>query len=386
MNISHIISSIDESSGGPARSVTHLLEELGKIEAISQVNLLSLKSANPLLATFLNPKLQLKFFKAELFGFSKALKMNLQSIQTSLFHGQGLWQLSVHQMALAARKRKIPYVISIRGMLEPWSLQQSKVKKKIAMQLFQNKDLKAAACLHATALMEVKSIRDLGFKNPIACIPNGININDFPQKECNEQSSSIRKILFLSRIHPKKGIELLLEAWKSIDLELRENWIIEIAGNGENDYINQLKSLIKVKGLENKIKIVGPKFGEEKLTLYQSADLFVLPTYSENFGIVIAEALSCGVPVITTKGTPWEALLATQSGWWIDIGVAPLKAALVEALQTSPQSLQQMGDNGRKLVEEKYSIQAVAKQMMELYEWIINGGKKPVFVDIYKRN
>ncbi|MFZ2284908.1 MAG: glycosyltransferase [Lutibacter sp.] len=382
MNISHIIASMDESTGGPARSVTHLLEELGKIEAISQVNLLSLKSENPLLSKFSNPKLQLKFFEAELFGFSKALEMNLQSINTSLFHGQGLWQLPVHQMALAARKRKIPYVISIRGMLEPWSLQQSKVKKKIAMQLFQYKDLKEAACLHATALMEVDSIRKLGFKNPIACIPNGINIAEFPQKEYSEQPGSKKRVLFLSRIHPKKGIELLLEAWKSIDLELRENWIIEIAGNGENDYINQLKSLIKVKGLENKIKIVGPKFGKEKLALYQSADLFVLPTYSENFGIVIAEALSCGVPVITTKGTPWQELETVNAGKWIEIGVAPLKEALLQMMEKSDLERETMGKNGRKLIEEKYSIESVAKKMVALYAWIINGGKKPDFVAV----
>ena len=381
MFISHIISSIDNSTGGPARSVTHLVEELGKIEAISKVNLLSLKSENPLLSTFSNPKLQLEFFEAELFGYSNELRMNLESIHTSLFHGQGLWQLPVHQMALAARKRNLPYVISIRGMLEPWSLQQSKVKKKIAMQLFQYKDLKQAACLHATAVMEVESIRKLGFKNPIACIPNGINIDDFPQKEYSVQSDSKRKLLFLSRIHPKKGIELLLEAWGSIDLELRKNWIIDIAGNGENEYLNQLNNLIKVKGLENQIKIVGPKFGEEKLALYQSADLFVLPTYSENFGIVIAEALSCGVPVITTKGTPWQELETVNAGKWIEIGVAPLKESLLQMMAKSDLERETMGNNGRKLIEENYSIDSVAKKMVELYSWILKGGNKPGFVE-----
>lgn len=382
MKITHCISSIDEVTGGPARSVTHLVEELGKIESISQVNLLSLQSENPLLSRFSNPKSKLKFFEAELFGYSKELKINLQSIQTSLFHGQGLWQLPIHQMSLTARKRNIPYVISIRGMLEPWSLQQSRIKKKIAMWLFQYKDLKDAACLHATALMEVESIRKLGFKNPIACIPNGINIAEFPKKEFSDQHKMKRKVLFLSRIHPKKGIELLIEAWDSIDLALRKNWIIDIAGNGENEYIDQLNNLIKVRGLENQIKIVGPKFGKEKLALYQSADLFVLPSYSENFGLVIAEALSCGIPVITTKGTPWEELETVSAGKWIDIGKQPLLNALKEMMAKSDKERYKMGENGHKLIAENYSVDAVAKKMVKLYAWILEGGKKPNFVDV----
>lgn len=385
MKITHCISSIDQSTGGPARSVTHLVKELGKIEAISQVNLLSLKSKNPLILKFSNPKLKLKFFKARLFGYSEELKINLQSIQTMLYHGQGLWQLTVHQMVLAARMKNIPYVISIRGMLEPWSLEQSKIKKKTAMLLFQHEDLKKANCLHATALMEVESIRKLGFKNPIACIPNGINIDEFPQKEYNEQSPRKRKVLFLSRIHPKKGIELLISAWESIDFELRKNWIIDIAGNGENEYVNQINNLIKIKGFENQIKIVGPKFGQEKLSLYHSADLFVLPTYSENFGIVIAEALSCGIPVITTKGTPWEEIELTNSGKWIEIGKKPLLNALKEMMGKSDKERYVMGQNGHNLIVQNYSMVSVAKKMADLYHWILLKGEQPEFVSIIEK-
>jgi len=264
-------------------------------------------------------------------------------------------------------------------MLEPWSLLQGKFKKQLALKLYQYTDLAKAACIHATSPMEAESIRNLGFKNPIAVIPNGIDISEFslkPQIAKKEKQT----LLFLSRIHPKKGIELLVEAWQQLDKTLRQNWQVEIAGNGDERYIALLQKLIDVKGLTNQIKIIGPQFGEAKLAAYHRADLFVLPTHSENFGVVIAEALASGIPVITTKGTPWEELNTCNAGWWIDIGVQPLVEALQEALQLPEEQRIQMGLNGRKLVEEKYSIEAVAQQMVELYKWILNQGEKPDFI------
>jgi glycosyltransferase involved in cell wall biosynthesis len=381
MKITHCISSIDESTGGPARSVTHLVVAFGEIDKVSEINLLTLESENPLLLKFSNTKLLLKFYNSGFMEYSYQLANKLDSIQSELFHIHGIWQIPVHQMAKSARQRKIPYVISTRGMLEPWSLEQSKIKKKLAMLLFQHKDLKEASCLHATALMEVESIRKLGFKNPIACIPNGINIGDFPQKKYAIGKAK-KTILFLSRIHPKKGIEILIDAWQSLDYILKEKWCIQIAGNGEEKYIKQLNSLIEEKGLAESITIIGPKFGPEKIATYHEADLFVLPTHSENFGIVIAEALCCGVPVITTKGTPWEVLERYNAGKWVAVGESPLKEALEHLMRKTDAEREAMGKNGRKLIEENYSIESVAERFILLYQWILNGGKKPDFVQL----
>ncbi len=120
--------------------------------------------------------------------------------------------------------------------------------------------------------------------------------------------------------------------------------------------------MLNKNGLNEEIKIIGPQFGNDKLAAYHRADLFVLPTYSENFGIVVAETMACGIPVITTKGTPWEELNTNNAGWWIDIGATPLAEALQKALQTSEAERLQMRQNGRKLVEENYSIESVAKK------------------------
>lgn len=379
MKITHSISSIDKSTGGPARSVSHLVSQLAQSHELSAIQLVTLESDHPILPSGLESKVVVFFCKATLMLYSKALGLKLSQLNTDLFHGHGLWEFPIHQMAKVARTRGLPYIVSIRGMLEPWSLTQGKSKKKIAMFLFQDNDLKNAACLHATGQMELKNIRDLGYKNAIADIPNGVKTDQFPMKDFS-RNTEIKKILFLSRIHPKKGIEDLICAWEQLDLDVKQNWIIEIAGNGDVKYIKKLKDLIKEKNLQNKIIIVGAKFGQDKIDIYQSADIFVLPTYSENFGIVIAEALCCGVPVITTKGTPWQELETKSAGKWIDIGVSPLQQAMQEMMIKSDLEREIMGRNGRKLIEENYSIEAVAEKFIKVYQWILNKGQKPDFV------
>jgi glycosyltransferase involved in cell wall biosynthesis len=377
--ITHIISSTDNSTGGPARSVTHLIAAMLE-NSSHKIELFCEESQNPIINNFVKSTGSIYFCKLNKLGGLKGISVRLKISKPNLLHGHGLWQMPVHQMAKMARKNKIPYIITPRGMLEPWSLEQKKIKKKIALSLFQNKDLKNAACIHATATLEAENIRNLGYTNPIAVIPNGIDLKEFP--EFKKSKAAEKRILFLSRIHQKKGIENLIEAWSQIHKIIRENWSITIVGNGEEKYIAALQALLINKGLSDQILIKGPMYGEDKLKEYQDADLFVLPTYSENFGIVIAEALACNTPVITTKGAPWNELETTQSGWWIDIGVEPLNKALEEALQTPPETLNQMGENGRKLVEEKYSIEAVTKQMLELYTWILEKEKKPEFVNL----
>ncbi|AKD05425.1 hypothetical protein PKOR_00710 [Pontibacter korlensis] len=374
MHISHIISTIDIHAGGPSKSVCDLSVNQTIIHC--SISIITRPSTTPYLRTSPNDKLALTFTK----NFDSELsKKSALGSKNHILHGHGIWQMPVHQMAVVARRYNVPYIITPRGMLEPWALKAGKWKKKLALSMYQRKDLAKAACIHATAPMEAENIRKLGFKNPIAVIPNGIDVKEFPVKKRVIQKSR-RTLLFLSRIHPKKGIEILIEAWAHLSSELKYDWHVEIAGNGDKAYIEQLKQLIINKGLSEEISILGPQFEEAKIRTYHRADLFVLPTYSENFGVVVAEALACGVPVITTKGAPWEDLERCNAGWWIDVGVEPLKACLREALAVDAHSLIEMGRNGRKLVKEDYSIQAVAKQTIELYKWVLGEGETPKFV------
>lgn len=381
MKINHIISAIDISTGGPARSVTHIIQAMLQQEATLRIDLNTYNSNNPLINNFTSNQGNINFHSYGFIKFSKPLRQELKYSATDIFHGHGLWQLPVHQMSKIARNLKKPYIITPRGMLESWSLTQGRFKKQLALKLFQFYDLKKASCIHATAPMELRSIRNLGFKNPIAMIPNGVSIDEFPIS-FPDKLNNPKKILFLSRIHVKKGIENLIEAWELVDKQIKKDWKIEIVGNGDEDYIQSLNDKIIYFNLSSQIEIKKPVFGDDKIKLFREASLFVLPTFSENFGIVIAEALASYTPVITTKGTPWEDLKKTNSGWWIDIGIEPLKLALEDALKTNEAQLTEMGRNGRKLVEDKYSMKSVAKQMLELYEWILLEKDKPKFVDI----
>tara|TARA_R110002049_G_scaffold261136_2_gene437242 strand:+ start:5153 stop:6313 length:1161 start_codon:yes stop_codon:yes gene_type:complete len=377
--ITHVISSIDNSNGGPSRSVTHLLKKLGEIFPSLTVALHTAKSPNPILTFFKQPNIGLNFYDVKNLGKLQGLKRELSLSKTDLFHGQAIWDLPVHQMAKVARRFNVPYLITPRGMLEPWSLQQKWFKKQFALKLYQFKDLKLATCLHATASMEAESIRSLGLTNPIAVIPNGIPLEDFESKNFDTYKAS-KKILFLSRIHPKKGIEVLIEAWSQLPLTRTQDWSIDIIGNGESTYIATLQKSITKKGLSHSIQIKAPLDGREKMEAYQNAQLFVLPTYSENFGVVVAEALACGTPVITTKGAPWKDLETHNCGWWINVGVEPLTSTLNEALQMPEEQWVLMGKNSRQLIQIKYSMQAVAEQMYELYRWLLNKREKPTFV------
>lgn len=376
IKICHVISSMDKNFGGSAAYVQIVSNELVKYKNISIV---TNKTNQPLP---LDPKVQI-FRASPLFlglqGYSIELKSILSGIESDIFHGNGLWQFPVHCMAKVAQKTNVPYIISPHGMLEPWALNAGKLKKKIALWVFQFSDLELAACIHTTAQQEADNVRKLGFKNPIAVIPNGINLSEF-SFPIQKQEKAKRTVLFLSRIHPSKGIELLIKAWECLPVSLRNGWQIKIAGNGEQKYITSLQQIIKIKSLENEISIIGPQFGNDKLKTYHEADLFVLPTYSENFGIVVAEALACGIPVITTKNTPWEELNTRNAGWWIEIGVEPLVSALLKAMQLSNVQRQQMGQNGHQLVTENYSIELVTLKMIKLYDWVLGRTEKPSFV------
>ncbi|MCG1036554.1 glycosyltransferase [Polaribacter sargassicola] len=381
MNFYHVISTIDVSSGGPARSVTHLIEAIHNTKSDIEIELSTLECKNPIATHFSNNRGKINLLSYGKLGYSKELIVELEKTKAKLFHGHGLWELPVHYMAKIARKKGVPYIITPRGMLETWSLTQAKFKKKLALKLFQYKDLAGASCLHATAPMEVESIRKLGFKNPIAMIPNGVNVDDFPEVEPQKEMHP-KKILFLSRIHIKKGIENLIEAWKLINDDDRKNWKIEIVGNGDEAYIQSLKEKIISDDLTTQIEIKKPVFGEEKIKLFREASLFVLPTFSENFGIVIAEALASYTPVITTKGAPWQDLETHNCGWWINLGVTPLKLALEDAISKSSDELLILGRNGRELIKNNYSMESVAKQMLDLYDWVLTKKNKPKFIDI----
>ncbi len=373
MKILFFISSLSMKAGGPSRSVPMMAK--GLTEGGADVTLLTYHTDDMNTHALQGSSVKLYTLKE---GFKKKeIEAYIIKESFDIVQLQSLWSLDYHKLAKICRKYNIPYLVTPRGMLEPWSLQQKAFKKRIAMLLYQKYDLNHAACIYTTSVMEAQNIQNLGIKAPCSIIPNGIETDGYP---CRIKQDKIKKqILFLSRIHIKKGIELLIDSWYRLSRDYPD-WTVKIVGNGDEEYINKLKNRIKELGLEDVIEVLPPVFGQAKIDLYQSSSLFVLPSYSENFGMVIAEAMSCGVPVITSEFTPWNFLNEEKAGWCIKLGINNLSSTLQEALNKNPEELFQMGQNGAKLVREKFNYRSVAKKTLRLYEWLQNKKEKPEFV------
>lgn len=291
--------------------------------------------------------------------------------QDVVLYDVGLWLPSNHIVSRIAREKGIPLVLSPRGMLGPSALMVSKWKKRLAWRLYQKRDLEQARALHATSEAEATDVRHLGIEVPIAVVANGVDVPDHVER--TKAGRRPRVLLFLSRIHPIKGLGDLVQAWAEIR---PTGWQVRIAGPSEGNHRSQIEKLVDSFGLQKSFKFLGPVEEDAKWKLYGDADLFVLPSYSESFGQAIAEALACGLPVITTKATPWEELEAHECGWWIEPGVSALRQALTAAVNCSDSELRSMGSRGRKLVLANYSWQVAAERMLGLFEFVVQHGKQ----------
>ena len=391
MKVLTFITSISLKGGGPSRSVPMLVKGLAEVGV--DITLMTYWSDDMNTHALDGTSAKLKILRPD---FSRSqMEEYIISEKVDVIQLQSMWDLRYHIVAKTARKHRIPYIITPRGMLEPWCLSQKKWKKKLAMALYQMKDIKRSACVFTTAEMEALHVRDLGVDVPMVVIPNGIETDGYP---CRISKDKVKKqILFLSRIHIKKGIELLIDAFdriikKNTDMD---DWTVAIVGNGEEEYIRELKRKVEGLNLRDKVKILAPVFGDAKVKLYQESSIFCLPSYSENFGMVIAEAMSCGVPCITTNGTPWQLLNGEVStmganldilgknrktGWCIDLNVDNLEKVLLEAMTMKTEALYEMGQKGNLLVQENFNYKSVARKVMQLYSWLLDGGQTPAFV------
>ncbi len=362
MKILHYIPGLDRTSGGTTAYIQLLGNALGKLV---ELHIVSHVSKNVVEI----PNCTIHFISLSLFGSMKKewLKL-LEDIQPDIVHVNCCWmpQCAFTQKWAQAKGYKV--VLTPHGMLEPWIMARNYWMRKLpALLLYQKASVRKADMLHATADSEKVNLLKLGYNKDITVIPNGIETDKIALKT---NWNPTKTILFLSRVHVKKGIELLMEA-VAVLKEQMVSYTVIIAGEGDDAYIQQLKQKAGELGVSTIVQFTGGVYGEQKRKLFQEADFFVLPTYSENFGIVVAEALASGTPVITTTGTPWQELGTEKCGWWIELSVENLVEVLSEAINKDAQEYEEMGRRGRKLVEEKYNIEAVANEMNKLYKSIL---------------
>ncbi len=392
MNVHHIVASLSRHGGGVSSYVLDLSRYLQRQDV--QVSIWGLEDEFTQIDV---PKDLIRFSvmaKArgpKAFGYSRGLARRLQSLTectSAVIHSHGLWMFPNLLAYTISNKKKIPLVISPHGMLEPWGLSNNRWKKMLPWLMWEKKNVHSAACIHTTAMSEANHLRVLGLRNPIAVIPIGVEVD---RHDTMNQSNSTyeddkkikktpRSILFLSRIHRIKGLMNLVAAWDRIR---PEGWRVVVAGPDERGYQSAVERALKSLGLQDAFEFVGRVNGDQKSGLYNQAELFVLPTFSENFGIVVAEALAYCTPVITTKGAPWEGLVTHHCGWWVDIGIEPLAQAIKEAISLTDDERQAMGLRGRAYVEDCFSWPRIAEQMKSVYEWVLDKGPMPdcVMVD-----
>lgn len=305
-----------------------------------------------------------------------ALKIAEETIRDSdVLHLHGPWLDGNRQLAAIARRLNVPYVLTLHGMLDDWSMTQRGLKKRLYMRLWGRKFLAAAAYVHCTAEVE-RSQSARWFENPRAIVlPYIVELSAFehlPGPELGLQCfppdrRAGSKLLFLSRLHEQKGIDILIRAVARLrDAGL--DFTLVIAGTGETSYVREMHALVAQLNLRDRVIFVGLITGQQKLSLFQAADLFVLPTRHENFGLVLTEAMACGTPVLTSTGTDIWRELETAGGTIAPRNTPPDVADAMRDLLTKPREvLAEMGKRGRAWVFETLAVEPLLARYEALY-------------------
>ena len=390
----HISQNLDDSFGGPPKSVPYLCNSLNNLGVDTQLVSVKLieNESNSIVNKF-NLKwnsFNYKYIKKLRYSPEIERYLKLQIKENTIFHVHNPWNYVPYIVYKTCKKYRIPFIQSARGSFYKWSLEQSKLQKFISWNLLQKDMLNKAACIHATEINEAKALRDLGIKTQIAVIPNGVDLSEFENLDSQEVSKnnlnlniSKKYILFISRVHPKKGLEYLVKSFIKYSKQFENYELLIIGPTDDEKYKKSLDSVISDSKLVKKIHFLGMLKGKNRIDVYNASSLFVLPSHTENFGMVIAEAMAAKIPVITTFGTPWQEIEKYNAGWWVELSQENIDNALYEALSLKEKDLERRGLNGFELIK-KYEWKHQAKKMKELYEYILGDRDKPEFVYEYE--
>ena len=379
--VANVICTFNSSSGGPPRTVS-LIAQAGIGLWRSELFTTDYTESNSdrlLVGEFPgHVNLMCRNAQTPFGGAVRALGM-LRDMRTQLVKGSrpdvvhvhGLWSPLLAAYARVARGAEIPYVVAPHGMLEPWSLTIRGVRKQLALRTYQGYILANAAAIHTTSEAEASHVRALGLTDaPIFVVPNAVDEPlESPPRAANSATER-RVLLFLSRIHEKKGLVMLLEAWNTVR---PAQWELRIVGHGEPAYVEHLKRKVASEAIPG-VQFHAHVDGRQRELMFASATAFVLPTYSENFGNAVAEAMIRGLPVITTTGTPWSVIAERGMGWYVEPRVEPLRQALQQLTQTDPERLTNMGHLAQEYARNNLVISAIRPRLLDMYTSILKRG------------
>ena len=274
-------------------------------------------------------------------------------------HLTGVYNFPTFPTICLARSLNKPLIWSPRGALQRWEGSSRNGLKAVWDFLWYHTADRVELTMHVTSEQESREVSERFPRLRMATIPNGVDVPVILNRV--ERNGELR-MLFIGRLDSKKGIEALLKACGLVDSA--RPWRLAIAGWGAPEYVSQLKEQIHALGLSGRVEMLGPVLSEAKKALFECSDVALVPSYTENFGIVVAEALAHGVPVIASKGTPWSRLEEMKCGLWVENDPESLASA-IRRISTMP--LQDMGRRGREWMQNEFSWRAVTNQMLALY-------------------
>jgi len=348
----HVIEKLNDEEGGLYNIVENLCRFLPKVKSV-------------VLTDKIKDKEILNNFKCSIFKINSFLKLFffIKDYKYNVIHIHGIWSPINTFVPILAILFNKPFIISPQGMLEPWALSFKKIKKFFFLHFIWKFIFLKSKKIIFTSNQEYKNFKKLNIiqNYNFEVIPNGFYIEG--KNDIVKNKKKINKLLFLSRIHKKKGIEILIEVFKELN---PPSWNLEIIGTGEKKFVEKLKQKSGKNFINKKIFFLGFKNSHQKKKYFKSSDIFVLPSYSENFGIVVPEALSFGVPVLTTKSTPWKDLKENNCGWWINTGKVSLKKTLKKIFILNQKQISKMRIKAKRL-SKNYEWPKVAKKFENTY-------------------
>jgi glycosyltransferase involved in cell wall biosynthesis len=315
-------------------------------------------------------------------GYAPEMRRALEALEPDVCHTQGLWLYPSIAVQGWAKSGLRPYLVTPRGMLDSWALENSRWKKRLAGLAYENSHLRGASCLHALCEAEAQSIRAYGLRNPICVIPNGVDVpirlSSSPARWARSLPDGARVLLYLGRLHPKKGLPNLIEAWRMMQgIAYASDWHLVIAGWDQNGHQSQLEAQVKRAGVQNNVHFVGPQFGEDKDASFVRANAFVLPSHSEGLPMVVLEAWANRVPVLMTPDCHLPEGILAKASLEMAADPASILKALTQMIGMSDKDRREMGERGQQLVAERFRWQVIAEQMLAVYQWVLGRGPMP---------
>ena len=381
MKVAVLSSSISRLAGGLFYSVRAL--STGIAACGSEVSVFSLKDAHSEedLAGWGTLKVSTsRVVGPAAVGYSPVLAASVKAFAPNVIHVHGLWQYTSCVAHQQFSKCGVPYVMSPRGMLDPWAVGNSGLKKKLAAFLYESRNLKGAACMHALNRSEALSIREYGLTQPICVLPNGVNLPSAELLEPEKRKDEKKRVVFIGRIHPKKGIRDMLDAWARVWQEFRplmERWELVIAGWDDGGHLAALKEHAANLGILDSVSFPGSVYGDDKVKLLRSAEWFILPSHSEGMPMAVLEAWSYGVPAVLTPACNLPEGFSSGAAVSIDPHSASIFEGFLKVLEMPMAERNTMGASARTLVEDHFTWSQIAREMQGVYEWMRGDAAAP---------